>query len=92
MLAESGFSVVVLEAGKRLDSVADLHNSEANAARIMWTEPRVSTAKHPIEPKTDVRLNSGARAMGTCRMGADPTTTVVNEHCQSHDSFPAKRE
>ena len=41
-LAERGFSVVVLEAGKRFDPATDLSNTEANAAKIMWTEPRVS--------------------------------------------------
>ena len=40
-LAERGLTVVVLEAGKRLEA-ADLPNSEANAAKIMWTEPRQS--------------------------------------------------
>jgi choline dehydrogenase-like flavoprotein len=32
-----------------------------------------------------VGLNYGAHAMGTCRMGADPKTSVVNEFGQSHD-------
>jgi choline dehydrogenase-like flavoprotein len=35
--------------------------------------------------KVRVGLNYGAHAMGTCRMGNDPKTSVVNEHCQSHD-------
>jgi choline dehydrogenase-like flavoprotein len=30
-------------------------------------------------------LNYGAHAMGSCRMGSDPATSVVNEFCQSHD-------
>jgi choline dehydrogenase-like flavoprotein len=35
----------------------------------------------------DVRagLNYGAHAMGTCRMGRDPRTSVVNGFCRSHD-------
>jgi choline dehydrogenase-like flavoprotein len=35
--------------------------------------------------KVRIGLNYGAHAMGTCRMGSDPKTSVVNEHCQSHD-------
>ena len=35
--------------------------------------------------KVRVGLNYGAHAMGTCRMGHDPKTSVVNEFCQSHD-------
>jgi choline dehydrogenase-like flavoprotein len=58
-LAERGLSVVVLEAGKRYDSAADLRNSEANAGKIMWTEPRVYTGKHAIVPKTGVGVGGG---------------------------------
>ena len=32
-----------------------------------------------------IGLNYGAHAMGTCRMGADPRSSVVNAFCQSHD-------
>jgi choline dehydrogenase-like flavoprotein len=32
-----------------------------------------------------IGLNYGAHAMGTCRMGRDPCTSVVNEFCRSHD-------
>lgn len=32
-----------------------------------------------------IGLNYGAHAMGTCRMGKDARTSVVNEFCQSHD-------
>jgi choline dehydrogenase-like flavoprotein len=35
--------------------------------------------------KVRIGLNYGAHAMGTCRMGNDPRTTVVNEFCRSHD-------
>src|SRR3954464_12732660 len=35
--------------------------------------------------KVRVGLNYGAHAMGTCRMGDDPATSVVNEFGQSHD-------
>jgi choline dehydrogenase-like flavoprotein len=32
-----------------------------------------------------IGLNYGAHAMGSCRMGIDPKTSVVNQFCQSHD-------
>jgi choline dehydrogenase-like flavoprotein len=35
--------------------------------------------------KVRVGLNYGAHAMGSCRMGHDPRTSVVNQFCQSHD-------
>jgi choline dehydrogenase-like flavoprotein len=35
--------------------------------------------------KVRVGLNYGAHAMGSCRMGADPQTSVVNQYCQSHE-------
>ena len=35
--------------------------------------------------KVRVGLNYGAHAMGTCRMGADPRTSVVNPFGQAHD-------
>src|SRR3954467_1790567 len=60
-LAERGFSVVVLEAGKRFHS-GDLQNSEANGARILWTAPRVSSGKHAVVPKTGVGIGGGTLA------------------------------
>jgi len=30
-------------------------------------------------------LSGGQHQAGTCRMGSDPQTSVVNEHCQVHD-------
>ena len=35
--------------------------------------------------KVHIGLNYGAHAMGSCRMGHDAKTSVVNEFCQSHD-------
>ena len=35
--------------------------------------------------KVRIGLNYGAHAMGSCRMGDDPRTSVVNAFCQSHD-------
>ena len=58
-LAARGASVVVLEAGPRLDRAVDLRNSESNAGRIMWQEPRVHTGRHPIVPKAGVGVGGG---------------------------------
>ena len=58
-LAARGASVVVLEAGPRLEPAADLRNSESNGARIMWREPRVHSGRHPIVPKTGVGVGGG---------------------------------
>jgi choline dehydrogenase-like flavoprotein len=35
--------------------------------------------------KVQIGLNYGAHAMGSCRMGHDANTSVVNEFCQTHD-------
>lgn len=57
-LAERGFKVVVLEAGKRLEA-ADLPNSEANATKIMWTEPRVTAGTLTAIPKSGTGVGGG---------------------------------
>src|SRR3954465_12978941 len=58
-LAERGFSVTVLEAGSRFDPARDLPNTEANASRIIWSEPRVYCGRHPIVPKAGVGVGGG---------------------------------
>src|SRR6185295_14761380 len=58
-LASRGLSVVVLEAGKRFRPAEDFANSEANAGKIMWTEPRVYTGKDAIVPKAGVGVGGG---------------------------------
>src|SRR5262245_27140820 len=58
-LAERGFSVVVLEAGKRLNPATDLPNTEANAGKILWTEPRVYAGKHGVVPKVGIGVGGG---------------------------------
>jgi len=61
-LAERGFSVVVLEAGRRFDPATDLPNTEANGAKILWTEPRVYTGKHGVVPKAGAGVGGGTLA------------------------------
>ncbi len=58
-LAGRGFAVTILEAGKRLDAARDLANSEANAGKIMWTEPRVFAGRDGIVPKMGVGIGGG---------------------------------
>src|SRR6476469_3426446 len=58
-LVSAGLSVTVLEAGRRFDPATDLANSEANAAKIMWTDPRVYTGGHAVVPKTGVGVGGG---------------------------------
>ena len=61
-LVERGMSVVVLEAGKRFHPAVDLANSEANGAKILWTEPRVYAGKHGVVPKAGVGVGGGTLA------------------------------
>jgi choline dehydrogenase-like flavoprotein len=58
-LAGRGFSVVVLEAGKRYHAAADLQNSEANAGKIMWSEPRNFVGRSAVMPKAGVGVGGG---------------------------------
>jgi choline dehydrogenase-like flavoprotein len=58
-LIDRGLSVAVLEAGKRFDPAKDLANSESNAAKIMWSEPRVYAGGHSVIPKTGVGVGGG---------------------------------
>ena len=57
-----GCSVVVLEAGQRFDPGTDLQNSEANAAKILWTGPRVYSGKHSVAPKAGTGIGGGTLA------------------------------
>ena len=61
-LAERGFSVVVLEAGKRISPAVDLQNTETNAAKILWVEPRVYSGRHGIAPKAGMGVGGGTLA------------------------------
>jgi choline dehydrogenase-like flavoprotein len=53
----------------------------AAAARDKALEMMVASGAR----RTRIGLNYASHAMGTCRMGNDPKTSVVNEFCQSHD-------
>jgi choline dehydrogenase-like flavoprotein len=58
--------------------------------RDAWGIPR--TARHPQVRAVEVwnqptggGLGVGQHQCGTCRMGNDPKTSVLNPHCQTHD-------
>src|SRR4051812_4050279 len=58
-LAQAGFSVVVLEAGKRFDH---LPNTEANGAKIIWNEPRHYAGNDGVAPKAGIGVGGGTLA------------------------------
>src|SRR4051812_50016893 len=82
-LAAAGMSVVVLEAGKRLDPRTDLRNAEANSAKIQWTEPRVYTGKHSVVPKAGAGVGGGTLT----RLGGKPP--VHPAHFRTRPPEPA---
>ena len=61
-----------VELGKMLATKADAWLKEAGAVSTWPRPPRVG-------------LSGGQHQAGTCRMGNDPKTSVVNRYCQVHD-------
>ena len=61
-----------VELGKMLSAKADAWLKEAGAVSTWPRPPRVG-------------LSGGQHQAGTCRMGNDPKTSVVNRYCQVHD-------
>ena len=61
-LAERGFSVRVLEAGRRIHAATDLQNSEANGGKILWTEPRQVAGRDLVLPKAGTGVGGGTLA------------------------------
>ena len=57
--AAQGLSVLVLEAGQRFGRHNALTNSEANAAKIMWSEPRHHVGSDFVVPKTGMGVGGG---------------------------------
>ncbi len=58
-LAAKGLSVVIVEAGQRFGGHNALENTEANAGKIMWSEPRNHVGSDFIVPKTGVGVGGG---------------------------------
>ena len=73
-LAARGFTVTVLEAGKRFDATNSLQNTESNGAKILWNEPRVYTGKHGVVPKAGLPGCGGF--YGTVRYAAGTPLTA----------------
>jgi choline dehydrogenase-like flavoprotein len=61
-----------LEIGRFLASKAELWLKETGATRTWLRLPGTG-------------VSGGQHQAGTCRMGQDPKTSVVNRHCQLHD-------
>lgn len=55
--------------------------------RTLWTRLRDGSGaidgQYPLDP---IELSSGAHHMGTCRMGVDPRTSVLDAHGRIHGS------
>ena len=58
-LAQRGMSVIVLEAGQRFGANHPLLNSEANAGKIMWSEPRNHVGADFVVPKAGMGVGGG---------------------------------
>ena len=58
-MAAQGLSVVVLEAGQRFRGASALENTEANAGRIMWSEPRNFAGSDFVVPKAGMGVGGG---------------------------------
>ncbi len=60
-MTEAGLRVVVLEAGQRVSAHNPLPNAEANAGRIMWTEPRNYVGDDCVIPKAGMGVGGGTQ-------------------------------
>ena len=80
-LAARGFSVLVLEARRRYAAATDLLNSEANAGKIMWSEPRNFVGQSAVMPKAGVGVGGGTLSwLGVMpRFGRDDFRTQSTE-------------
>ena len=58
-MAARGLTVVVLEAGPRFSGYTALQNAEANAGKIMWSEPRKFVGSDFVVPKTGTGVGGG---------------------------------
>jgi ferredoxin len=58
-MAEHGLTVSVLEAGPRFSGPTALQNTEANAGKIMWSEPRNFVGSDFVIPKAGTGVGGG---------------------------------
>ena len=82
-LAARGLLVVTIEAGKRFKAATDLVNAEANAGKIMWTEPRVYTGKDAIgaTARSPRRIWSSWEVAAGRRSSPEPSSTCTTAPC-----------
>ncbi len=59
-LSRAGLKVVLLDAGRKYSGVTALENTEANAGKIMWSEPRNYVGGDFIVPKTGTGIGGGS--------------------------------
>ena len=62
------------------DDLANVRFLQARAAEIMEAAGALKVTSAPIKPQT-----SSVHLLGTCRMGDDPATSVVDRYHRSHD-------
>ena len=84
-LAARGLSVVVLEAGPRFDPARDLPNDEGNAAKIIWTAPRVFAGPDGVAPKTGTGVGGGTLAW----LGVTPRFRPTDFRTRSEEGYGA---
>lgn len=63
----------VVDIAKFVTAKSELWLKEAGAVETWYSLPGIAS------------LSGGQHQAGTCRMGNDPKTSVVNRHCQVHD-------
>jgi choline dehydrogenase-like flavoprotein len=59
-LAESGFSIVIMDAGPHWDPTRDFVSDESASHRLYWTDERISAGDDPIE----MGANNSGRGVG----------------------------
>jgi choline dehydrogenase-like flavoprotein len=64
----------VVDIAKFVTAKSELWLKEAGAVETWYSLPGIAS------------LSGGQHQAGTCRMGNDPKTSVVNRHCQVHDA------
>jgi choline dehydrogenase-like flavoprotein len=59
-LSRVGLNVVILEGGRKYSGINALENTEANAGKIMWHEPRNYVGGDFVIPKTGTGIGGGS--------------------------------
>ncbi|MCA1601640.1 MAG: GMC family oxidoreductase, partial [Acidobacteria bacterium] len=59
-LAEAGFSVVILDAGRHWDPAKDFVSDETASRKLFWTDERITGGEDPVE----LGANNSGRGVG----------------------------